>query len=106
MATLRLTPRAAAEIRAFFEREGLASVTPLRVSVAGGGCCEPHFGLSLETGPPRRDDEALQDCGLTLLVDPTTAKHLGDSEVDFLDDDLGARFLFRPLTAGGKPNAL
>jgi iron-sulfur cluster assembly accessory protein len=97
MASLSVTTRAATELKRFLESERLPVSTPLRVSVEGGGCCELGFGLSLETKPAKRNDELLTAGNFTFLVDAVTAKHLGDSEIDFTTDQFGSRFLFHQL---------
>lgn len=97
MASLTLTPRAAAEIHAFLQSEGLAPTTLLRVTIEGSGCCEPQLSLSLERTEPQRTDLVLEAAGLRFLVDSITARHLGESEVDFQSDELGERFLFHTL---------
>ncbi|HZS47328.1 MAG TPA: iron-sulfur cluster assembly accessory protein [Blastocatellia bacterium] len=97
MAHLSLTPRAAIELERFLSSEGLPVSTPLRISVEGGGCCELGFGLSLETKPLKRNDEEVNANYFTFIVDSVTAKHLGDSEIDFVTDEFGPRFLFHQL---------
>ena len=97
MVSLSLTPRAETELHSFLEKENLPASTLFRIGVEGGGCCELGFGLSIETRPVGRNDEVSKVGDFTFVIDHVTAKHLGDSEIDFTLDDRGARFLFHQL---------
>jgi len=97
MAILSLTSRAETELRRFLEKEKLPASIAFRINVEGGGCCELGFGLSLATHAANRNDEVLKVGDFTFVIDHITAKHLGDSEIDYTVDELGARFLFHQL---------
>jgi len=97
MTSLSLTRRAETELRSFLKKENLPSSTLFRISVEGGGCCELGFGLSTETRAAGRNDEISKVGDFTFVIDHVTAKHLGDTEIDFTVDDVGARFVFHQL---------
>ena len=65
--------------------------TMLRVSVEGGGCSGFQYKFDLVQ---RRDEEdlAIEKGGVTILIDPTSLIHMNGSEIDFVDDLIGAAF--------------
>ena len=97
MVSLLLTSRAEVELRNFLQKENLPLSTLLRIGVEGGGCCELGFGLNIETRAAGRNDEITKVGDFTFVIDHVTAKHLGDSEIDFTVDELGERFIFHQL---------
>ncbi|MEC9367213.1 MAG: iron-sulfur cluster insertion protein ErpA [Pseudomonadota bacterium] len=65
--------------------------TMLRVSVEGGGCSgfQYRFDLVRERAG---DDLAIAKNGVTVLVDPVSVEYMTGSEIDFVDDLIGASF--------------
>ncbi len=65
--------------------------TMLRVSVEGGGCSGFQYKFDLVQ---RRDEEdlAIEKGGVTILIDPTSLIYMNGSEIDFVDDLIGAAF--------------
>jgi len=63
----------------------------LRVSVEGGGCSgfQYKFDLVPEAQP---DDLVLQRAGATVLIDKVSLDYLAGSEIDFVEDLIGAAF--------------
>lgn len=63
----------------------------LRISVEGGGCSgfQYKFDLVAETEP---DDLVLERDGAKVLIDPVSLGFLAGSEIDFVDDLMGAAF--------------
>jgi len=63
----------------------------LRVSVEGGGCSgfQYKFDLTAEQGA---DDLLLERDGAKVLVDPVSLQLMAGSEIDFVDDLIGASF--------------
>src|SRR5689334_8219215 len=97
MVNLSITARAETELRSFLQKENLPLSTLLRIGVEGGGCCELGFGLSIERRSQSRNDEMATVGNFTFVIDHVTAKHLGDTEIDFSVDEFGSRFLFHQL---------
>ena len=63
----------------------------LRVAVNGGSCSGFQYSFDLEdTLTPV--DVAVTNKGATLLVDPLSLMYLAGSEIDFVDDMIGASF--------------
>jgi iron-sulfur cluster assembly accessory protein len=66
--------------------------TPMfRVSVEGGGCSgfQYKFDLVAETAA---DDLVIEKAGARVLIDPVSLGLLGGSEIDYVEDLLGAAF--------------
>ena len=66
----------------------------LRVFVAGGGCSGFQYGFTfdekLEDG-----DTHVENCGVTLVVDPMSFQYLMGAEIDYKEDLEGAQFIIR-----------
>jgi iron-sulfur cluster assembly accessory protein len=66
--------------------------TPLlRVSVEGGGCSGFQYKFDL-VGERAEDDLVLQKAGATVVIDPVSVEYMQGSEIDFVDDLMGAAF--------------
>ena len=63
----------------------------LRVFVAGGGCSGMQYGMAFEA-EAREFDAVVEAHGVKLFVDPTSAQHLGGSQVDYVDNLMGGGF--------------
>ena len=66
--------------------------TPLlRISVEGGGCSGFQYKFDL-VAEKAGDDLVLEKAGATVLIDPISAQYMEGSEIDFVDDLMGAAF--------------
>ena len=63
----------------------------LRVSVSGGGCSGFQYGFAFET-EQRPDDIAIERDGIVALVDRVSAGYMAGSEIDYVEDLIGASF--------------
>ncbi len=64
----------------------------LRVFVQGGGCSGFQYGFQFEESA--EDDDITFDAdGVRLLVDSMSLQYLEGSEIDFVDDLMGNRFV-------------
>lgn len=66
----------------------------LRVSVEGGGCSGFQYKFDL-VPTPAEDDTVLERDGATVLIDPVSLGFLEGSEIDFVDELIGASFQIR-----------
>jgi iron-sulfur cluster assembly accessory protein len=65
--------------------------TMLRVSVEGGGCSGFQYKFDMERS--RADDDLVIDRdGATVLIDPVSINYMVGSEIDFVEDLIGASF--------------
>jgi iron-sulfur cluster assembly accessory protein len=65
--------------------------TMLRVSVEGGGCSGFQYKFDMERS--RADDDlVIARDGATVLIDPVSVNYMAGSEIDFVEDLIGAAF--------------
>jgi iron-sulfur cluster assembly accessory protein len=83
-----ITERAARRIGEILKAEPGAM---LRLSVLGGGCSGFQYKFDVERAQASDDISIVRD-GVTMLVDPVSLQYLAGSEVDFVDDLIGASF--------------
>ena len=85
-----LTDAAADKVKSLIEVEGNPELV-LRVAVRPGGCS----GLSYEMffdADIASDDVQAEHRGVTVVIDPASAQHLGGAALDFKDGLQGAGF--------------
>ena len=84
-----LTDRAARRIEEIVAGE--AENTMLRVSVEGGGCSGFQYRFDL-VDQKSGDDFVIENSAAKVLIDPVSLEYLAGSEIDFVDDLIGASF--------------
>jgi len=89
---LKLTEKAIAQVKAILARENLEGYG-LRVSVVAGGCSGFSYGLDFEKDE-RPGDLVLEMNGLKAYLDPSAAKHLKGTIIDYVSGLNGAGFKF------------
>lgn len=88
-APVRLSARAARRISKIVASEPETPI--LRVSVDGGGCSGFQYGFNL-VSQAEPDDLVIERDGATVVIDPISLQFLGGSEIEFIDDLIGAHF--------------
>jgi iron-sulfur cluster assembly accessory protein len=89
MTNITVTERAAQRISEILRAEGAGAM--LRVSVEGGGCS--GFQYRFDTERTRADDDTvIEQAGATVLIDSVSVNYMAGSEIDFVDDLIGAAF--------------
>ncbi len=63
----------------------------LRISVSGGGCSGFQYEFDLDN-VSNDSDHAIEKDGSTILIDSVSLVYLLGSEIDFVDDLIGASF--------------
>lgn len=66
----------------------------LRVYISGGGCSGFQYGFSFDE-EQGADDIAVNNEGVTLLIDPMSFQYLIGAEVDYSENLQGAQFVIR-----------
>lgn len=89
MSDITVTERAARRIGVIFRREPPGSM--LRVSVEGGGCSGFQYRFDIDHAQAA-DDVVIRREGATVLIDQISVGYLAGSEIDFVDDLIGASF--------------
>jgi iron-sulfur cluster assembly accessory protein len=84
-----VTDRAVSKVAAILSREPAGAI--LRVSVEGGGCSGFQYKFDVERD--RADDDlVLGGDKATIVIDPVSVGFLAGSEIDYVDDLIGAAF--------------
>jgi len=86
---LTITERAAKRIGQILKSEGDGAM--LRISVEGGGCSGFQYKFNVERNKAD-DDTVISRDAVMVLLDPASVPFLDGSEVDFVDDLIGASF--------------
>jgi iron-sulfur cluster insertion protein len=63
----------------------------LRIAVSGGGCSGFQYGISFDD-QKNPDDFVFERAGIAVIVDDTSLDLLNGSEIDFVEDLMGASF--------------
>lgn len=84
-----VTERAARQIAQILAAEKQPSV--LRVSVEGGGCSGFQYKFDMERAKTD-DDLVIARDGAVVLIDSVSVNYMAGSEIDFVDDLIGASF--------------
>ena len=63
----------------------------LRVSVEGGGCSGFQYKFDLVSRPDA-DDVVVECAGAKIVIDPISLEYMAGSEIDFVEELIGASF--------------
>lgn len=89
MADVALSAAAAERIKTVVAGEPAGA--GLRVAVEGGGCSGFQYEINVASAP-NDDDVVVERDGARLFVDPVSLPFLSGSEVDWVDELIGASF--------------
>jgi iron-sulfur cluster assembly accessory protein len=87
--SITVSERAARRIGEILKSEPAG--TMLRVSVEGGGCSGFQYKFDMEQAKAD-DDMVIARDGATVLIDPVSQQYMEGSEIDFVEDLIGASF--------------
>jgi len=73
-------------------------VQGVRIFVSGGGCGGMTYGMTFSEGATPYDS-ILQKDGLTLYVDAVAMSYLAGVEIDYVEQGMGANFVFKNVFA-------
>jgi len=90
--TVTVSERAARRIAQVLEKEPGAAA--LRVSVNGGGCSGFQYDFDVDHAP-KPDDLVIEAGSARVLIDQVSLLYMAGSEIDFVDDLIGASFQIR-----------
>ena len=93
MSGIVFTDAAARKVQELVLGEGNPDLK-LRVYISGGGCSGFQYGFSFDE-EQAEDDIAVENDGVTLLVDPLSFQYLMGAEVDYSESLAGAQFVIR-----------
>ena len=92
-APLIFTDAAATKVKALIEEENNDNLK-LRVFISGGGCSGFQYGFTFDE-EMQEGDTTIENCGVTLLVDPMSFQYLVGAEIDYSEGLEGAQFVIR-----------
>ena len=87
--SVTISERAARRIGEILKVEGDGAM--LRISVEGGGCSGFQYKFDMERAKAS-DDLVIDRDGAVVLIDPVSVDYMAGSEIDFVDDLIGASF--------------
>lgn len=96
---LKLTEKAIRQVKTLLAQKKLDG-HGLRVAVAGGGCSGFSYGLDFEKDM-KPGDAVLEMDGLNVYIDPTSAKYLNGTVIDYVSGLYGGGFKFSNPNATG-----
>lgn len=92
-AAISLTPAAASRVRELLAKQGQDALG-LKLGVKPSGCSgfsyQLDFAREIEPGA-----EVIEVEGIRLVIEPRAVMYVLGTEVDFVEDTLGAQFVFR-----------
>jgi iron-sulfur cluster insertion protein len=90
---ITITEKAAEKVKEIADEEGLRG-QGLRLRVIGGGCAGFNYDLYFEQEPTGMD-EAFEDRGIKMYVDPLSFQYLDGTEIDYVETLHGSGFKFK-----------
>lgn len=87
-----VTENAAKRVKTLIQMEGRDNLM-LRLGVSGGGCSGFQYSIDLDD-KVNDDDVITEHHGIKLVVDQTSLELLNGTQVDFVEDLMGASFQF------------
>jgi iron-sulfur cluster insertion protein len=90
---LVFTDAAAGKVKVLIEEEKNENLK-LRVFVSGGGCSGFQYGFTFDE-ELQDGDTAVENGGVTLLIDPMSYQYLVGAEIDYTEGLEGAQFVIR-----------
>ncbi len=88
---INLTARAVEKVRELVSEEENQDLK-LRVFITGGGCSGFQYGFTFDE-TAAEDDTAIEESGVTVVIDPMSFQYLVGSEVDYTEGLEGSRFV-------------
>ena len=73
-------------------------VNGVRIFVSGGGCGGMTYGMTFSEAPTPFDS-VLEQNGLNLYVDAVALNYLAGVEIDYVEQGMGASFVFKNVFA-------
>ncbi|SUS08463.1 putative chaperone involved in Fe-S cluster assembly and activation; hesB-like [Candidatus Defluviicoccus seviourii] len=87
---IRISAKAAGRIATLVANEGDPALM-FRIAVSGGGCSGFQYGFSLDD-QCRDDDRVFENGGVRVIVDEMSLELIRGSEIDYVDELIGAYF--------------
>ncbi len=97
---LNVTPKAADQLRKLKDLHN-PDAAGIRLGVKEGGCNGMTYSMDFaeEHGP---GDEVMELNGVSIFIDPMSTMYLVGTEMDFVEENFGASFVFRNPNETGR----
>ncbi len=95
-----ISESAARRIAFLMDHEGDSELL-LRLAVSGGGCSGFQYGFSFDKHA-NKDDRLFEKDGVKVVIDETSLELLDGSEIDYVEDLVGAAFQVKNPNATAK----
>ncbi len=93
-----ITPAATDKMKELLAEIDEGEVEAIRVFIAGGGCGGMSYGMTFTS--ERTDyDSVLEHDGMKVYVDAVALNYMRGVEIDFVDQPMGASFVFNNVFA-------
>lgn len=93
-AAVRLTEKAAKEVRKIMDEQNYPPETMLRVGVAGGGCSGFSYSLNFDQKSDETVDDVYEFHGVKMVIDRKSSLYLTGTTIDFYDSIERRGFVF------------
>ena len=98
---MSVTPAAARRIKHLLDTQGGPDAEGIRLGVRTAGCSGMAYTMDFAR-EVRAGDEVVDADGVKVVVDPKAVMYLIGTEMDFVEDKLGASFVFRNPNEKGR----
>jgi iron-sulfur cluster assembly protein len=82
---IKLTEKAAQEVKKIIQEQKFEEATLLRVGVTGGGCSGFSYALGFDTNFDEKADSKYDQHGVKVVVDKKSSLYLDGTTIDFYD---------------------
>jgi iron-sulfur cluster assembly protein len=82
---VKLSEKAAGEVKRIMQEQKFGDDTLLRVGVSGGGCSGFSYALGFDKSFDEKADSKFEQHGVTVVVDKKSALYLDGTTVDFYE---------------------
>ncbi len=89
---MTVTDRAAERVKSLMAQSD-TPIVGVRVGVRARGCSGLSYYMEY-AADQKRFEEKVEDKGVTLFIEPTSTMFLLGSEMDYVEEEFGARFVF------------
>lgn len=96
---IKLTERAAEEVKKFKAEHNYSEESVLRVGIAAGGCSGFNYMLAFDEGYDEKADTKYEQHGVTVVVDRKSALYLDGTTIDWHESLEKQGFTFENPTA-------
>ena len=99
---MSVTPAAAQRIRYLLDTQGGDGAEGIRLGVRTAGCSGMAYTIDFARDVGAGDEVVSADGGVKVVIDGKAVMYLLGTEMDFVEDKLGASFVFRNPNEKGR----